>query len=289
MKKTYTGRFQQKKTGRKQNRTVSVLILVVVLLVSLVTGLGFYGWQTQRAEKEFARLTAMTQTAPTEQTTATEETVTIATSVTEETIPEETVPEETQRDILPQYQTLYEENPDIWGWVSIEGTVIDYPVMHTPEEPEKYLHLDFSGNYNYAGIPFLDWECDENSDNLLIYAHNMKNGTMFRSLLQYETKTYWEKHPTFTLNSLYEEREYEVIAAFYDRVYYKTEDCFKFYQVKTVDGQEEFDQVVATLKEKALYDTGVTAEYGDQLAMLVTCAYHTKNGRFVVVGRYHEP
>lgn len=76
-----------------------------------------------------------------------------------------------------------------------------------------------------------------------------------------------------------------MLAAFYDRVYYKTENCFKFYQFIDAADEVEFDNAVAKFRSKALYDTGVTASYGDRLITLVTCAYHTENGRFVVVAR----
>lgn len=294
MKGIYKGKYRKKAAGSVMGRIV--LVLAGVLLVLSASGLGFYAWQANRARAEFDRLSAMTQTQPPEPTPDSEPTEEMTTQVpqetegegeqqeTQESIPEETAP---PRQILSQYRELYGENPDLWGWVTVPGTVIDYPVMHTPSEPDKYLHLDFSQNYNYGGTPYLDAGCDENSDNLLVYAHNMKNGTMFQSLPQYDSQKFWENHPTFVLNTLYEEREFEVMAAFYDRVYYKTEDCFKFYQLKNVNSQEEFDNAVQILKEKSIYDTGVTAEYGDQLAMLVTCAYHIKNGRFVLVGRYH--
>lgn len=295
MKGLNKGKYRKKPTGTVMGRIV--LSLALVLLVLSVSGLGIYAWQTNRTKAEFDRLSAMTQMNATENTTESESIPQIPTTQVPEAHDEEeagtekeSVPEETERprEILPQYRELYEENGDIWGWVSIPGTVIDYPVMHTPSEPDKYLHLDFSGNYNYAGTPYLDAGCDENSDNLLIYAHNMKDGSMFQALAKYESQKFWEEHPTFVLNTLYEEREFEVLAAFYDRVYYKTEECFKFYQLKNVETGEEFDSAVEILKEKAIYDTGVTAEYGDQLAMLVTCAYHVKNGRFVLVGRYHR-
>lgn len=113
----------------------------------------------------------------------------------------------------------------------------------------------------------------------------MLDGSMFRSLLKYEQKNYWQAHPTIQFDSLYREGEYEVLAAFYDRVYRQSEDVFKFYQFIDPEGEEDFQQAMENYQKKSLYDTGVTAEYGDQLLTLVTCAYHTANGRFVVVAR----
>lgn len=202
--------------------------------------------------------------------------------------PATTLPQETtEPQILSSMEQLYQENPDIAGWVKIDGTNIDYAVMYTPSEPEKYLHLNFSEQYSFAGLPFIDANCSVSpeSDNLLIYGHNMNNGTMFRDLMRYDVKTFWEQHKTIRFSTLYEERDYEIVAAFYDRVYAPEEDCFKFYHFIDAADKEEFDTAIAYFKEKSLYDTGVTAEYGDSLISLVTCAYHVSDGRFVVVAK----
>lgn len=190
-------------------------------------------------------------------------------------------------EMLPEMAELYAQNPEIVGWLEIEGTVLDYPLMHTPDDPEKYLYADFEGNYSKPGTPFMDYRCtlDPPSDNLLLYGHNMKNGTMFREILSYANKSYWEEHPVIKLTTLYEEREYEVLAAFYDRIYLKSYTGFKFYNFVDAADEAEFENAIAYYKENACYETGVTAEYGDQLITLITCAYHVDNGRFVVVAR----
>lgn len=220
-----------------------------------------------------------TTTAPT-----TEPTTAVTTAPTEETT-EPTV--ETQPVMLENMAALYEENPDVVGWVKIEGTKLDYPVMYTPDDEEKYIRADFKGKFSVAGLPFIDADCsvEPQSDNLIIYGHNMNNGTAFRAMMGYDTIDFWRKHPTFTYSTLYEEKTYEVLAAFYDRVYLKSENLFKFYQFVDAEDEADFDAAVQQFKKKSLYDTGVTAEYGDHLITLVTCAYHVDNGRFVVVGR----
>ena len=210
--------------------------------------------------------------------------------VIRETQPAQTMPTETEPPApakLQELALLHEENPDLWGWIRIEGTEVDYPLMYTPNDPEKYLRMDFEGNYSVAGLPFLDSDCtlDPESDNLIIYGHNMRDGSMFRSIMMYKDRSYWEEHPTILLSTLYEEREYEIMGAFYDRVYYKYEDCFKFYQFIDAEDEAHFDEAVAYFKENAEYDTDVTAEYGERLITLVTCSYHHEYGRFVVVAR----
>lgn len=275
------GKFSGGKKARRKGLKIALVIVLAVLLLSL-GGIGVFLVSNQRADDDFQRMAAQVQ----EKATETTEAVSEPTETTAETIAVTTAPtEETQPTILPQYAELYAQNPEMFGWLRIDDTVINYPVMHTPDEPEKYLHTNFEGEYSYPGIPFVDANCTTDSDNLLIYGHNMPNGSMFRTLLKYQEKSYWEKHPTITFNTLYEEQEYEVLAAFYDRVYYKTETCFKFYQFIDAEDEADFDDAISQFKAKALYDTGVEASYGDKLITLVTCAYHTDNGRFVVVAR----
>ncbi len=193
---------------------------------------------------------------------------------------------ETEPQILPQFQALYQENPDFFGWISIPDTIIDYPVMHTPDEPNKYLRANFYGVYSRAGVPFVRWNCTLDSDNIIIYGHNMvSDGSMFHTLLSYQDEAFWADHPIIHFDTLYEEQEYEVLAVFFDRVYSEYDTGFKFYQFIDAEDAADFDTAIAYYRKNQLYDTGVTAAYGDQLITLVTCSYHTDNGRFVVVAR----
>lgn len=93
---------------------------------------------------------------------------------------------EAEPEILTQYASVYEQNPDLFGWICIENTVLDYPVMHTTDDPEKYLRLSFEGETSTAGTPFLDAKCGIDSDNYIIYGHNMKNGTSSRRIGKYD-------------------------------------------------------------------------------------------------------
>lgn len=261
---------------RRRNNSRTVIVLCVVAIVLLVLVITMMLMVAFRGKNKAAEPTTEATT-----TAATTEATTVATSV------ETTVPVETEPVMLENMAELYAQNPDVAGWVRIDGTKLDYPVMYTPEDEEKYLYANLEGKFSVQGLPLIDKDCsiDPESDNLIIYGHNMNNGTAFKALMGYDTKTYWEEHPTFFYSTLYEERTYEIVAAFYDRVYYKYEDCFKFYQFIDAEDEAHFNEAMAYFKDKALYDTGVTAEYGDSLITLVTCAYHVDNGRFVVVGR----
>ena len=271
--------------GRKgqKNSPASRLLLVVALVSALIfAGTVFIALRNQIALKRMAAETARETTpvstsAPAETTVPTQATVPPTTAAT--------VPPTEPREVLPRLQEQYEKNPDLAGWLTVPGTRIDYPVMYSPDEPERYLHANFEVSYSFAGLPFLDAACDPESGNRIIYAHNMLDGSMFRTLLKYQQKDFWQRNPVISFSTLYEEQEYEVVAAFYDKVYKKTDTNFKFYQFYDTSDQSRFDEAMAYYREHALYDTGVTAQCGDELITLVTCAYQTENGRFVVVAR----
>ena len=202
-------------------------------------------------------------------------------------------------EILPAYQELYSENSDLIGWLKINDTVIDYPVMQTPEDEEYYLYRGFDKSKNSNGSLIMDTDSvvgigtaehgyqdgEEPSTNLIIHGHTMKSGAMFGNLQRYADADYTANHNIIQFDSLYEHREYEVIAAFYSQVYYAYEDVFKFYKFFQADTQEEFDDWYENIKALSLFDTGVTAEFGDTFITLSCCSYQVDDGRFVVVGK----
>lgn len=185
-----------------------------------------------------------------------------------------------------KYQELYETNNDLIGWIRLEGTVLEYPVMYTPSEPEYYLRRNFEKEYSVAGVPFVGEECSIDSSNIIVYSHNMKNGTMFAPLLGYKDKSFWEAHKIINFDTLYEENEYEVIGAFYSRAYDLDEaNVFRYYEYTQLESKEKFEEYVENVKKESLYDTGIDVNFGDQLLTLSTCEYSVENGRFVVVAK----
>lgn len=277
------GKYLPRDRKGLKNSPVSRILLVVALVSALIfAGTVFIALRNQIALKRMAAETARETTpistsAPAETTVPTQATVPSTTAAT--------VPPTEPREVLPRLQEQYEKNPDLAGWLTIPGTRIDYPVMYSPDEPERYLHANFEVSYSFAGLPFIDAACDPESGNRIVYAHNMLDGSMFRTLLKYQQKDFWQRNPVISFNTLYEEQEYEVVAAFYDKVYKKSDTNFKFYQFYDTSDQSSFDEAMAYYREHALYDTGVTAQCGDLFLTLVTCAYQTENGRFVVVAR----
>ena len=188
---------------------------------------------------------------------------------------------------LRKYDPLYNANKDFFGWLKIEGTQIDYPVMYKPEDGEYYLHRDFYGNYSESGMLFIDGGCRADGKYYLIYGHHMRNGSMFGELPKYRDRSFYEEHKTIFFDTRYELRDYEVVAAFYSQIYDKADEegRFCYYNYTDLSTPQTFSEYVAAIKAISVYDTGVTPKYGDELIALSTCNYHTEDGRFVVVAR----
>lgn len=206
----------------------------------------------------------------------------------EEAQVEETPIDETPDEPVPleRYLPLYELNHDFFGWITIEDTRIDYPVMYNARNPLAYLGHDFYGQFSYAGVPFLDSDCDPNGDYYLVYGHRMNDGAMFSDLVKYEKSDFWETHPTFSFDTLYEERTYEVVLAIKARVLNRDErNGFRYYNYTSLDTEEEFEEFMDQARELSCYDTGVEATYGDELLVLSTCYHYTTNGRFVLIAK----
>lgn len=198
----------------------------------------------------------------------------------------ELAPDETQPlTILPEYQALYEQNPDLVGWITVPDTKINYPVVQTPDSKDYYLKRNFYGEDSSAGCIYVREQCDvfAPSDNLTIYGHNMKNGTMFYALRKYKKQSFWENHQTFTFDTLYERHTYQIIAVFKTSGTYGK--GYPYHQFVDAATEEEFNEFVEDILDMSMYDTGHTAEYGDKLICLSTCEYSISNGRLVVVGK----
>ncbi|MCD8083919.1 MAG: class B sortase, partial [Clostridiales bacterium] len=123
--------------------------------------------------------------------------------------------EEEAKTRFPVYHDLSRQNPDMVGWIKINGTIIDYPVCQTPDDPEYYLHKNMDGEDSSYGTPFLDARCTlDHQSNLMIYGHHMKDGQMFAGLQEYKSAAYCEQHPYIQFDTLNEAGSYKVVMAF---------------------------------------------------------------------------
>ena len=181
---------------------------------------------------------------------------------------------QSSRNLTP----LFEANGDCIGWICIPNTTVNYPVMFTPEEPQKYLRKNFEGEYSVSGVPFLKGKCTLECDHLILYGHNMKNGTMFSDITKYRNKDYCTEHPVIEFETAQGLKQYTVFAV----VYVKNNDGWNDFH--TSADETEFNNKVSKIKSRALYDTGITPEYGQQLLTLSTCYGATKSDRIIVIG-----
>ena len=189
------------------------------------------------------------------------------------------------------YALLSEQNADFVGWLSVPDTQIDYPVMKSSEDdPQYYIHRDFSGNAASAGCLFIGGGCDADSESFIIYGHNMNNGSMFGRLDEYADYAYAVSHPDLHLSMPDGERVYRVFAAFQTRIYAERDDVFKYYEQIGELGEAEYEETVTHVRAMSLPSLPYAPSYPAQLLFLSTCSYHTENGRFVVAAyRVDEP
>ena len=181
--------------------------------------------------------------------------------------------QEQRRDL----SELFAMNEDFVGWLCIPDTDINYPVMHTPDEPERYLRRDFQGEYSESGVPFLDFRCSLDSDNLIIYGHNMMNGTMFAALQEYVQEDFCEQHPVIEFQTADGCEEYQVFAV----AWVKSND--EWYKFVSTGAAEDFNSAVDKVMSKALLTINSAPEYGVQILTLSTCYDSAHNGRLLVL------
>lgn len=188
-------------------------------------------------------------------------------------------------ELLPEFSELYLMNQDLVGWITIDGTEVNYPVMQTPEETDYYLRRDFYGEYSSHGCIYVREECDvfAPSDNLTIYGHRMRDGSMFNNLRFYESKDFWEAHKYIQFSTLKERHTYEIFSVF--TIAANVDSPFQYHLFVDAADEAHFDEFVDNCQNYALYDTGIDPEYGDQFITLSTCEYTQTNGRLVVVAR----
>lgn len=183
-----------------------------------------------------------------------------------------------------KYAVIYEKNSEFVGWLSIDGTNINYPVMQFPDNPNFYLKHSFDKEYSNYGVPYVQENCELGiSDNSIIYGHHMDDGSMFADLCKYESEDFYKEHKTIHFDTMDGFGEYEIVAAFKTVAY--SNDGFPYFLFVNADKPEDFDDFISKCKELALYDTGVTAEYGDKLITFSTCEYSRDNGRMVIVAK----
>lgn len=178
---------------RTRNKPALIFFCLLLSAAAVLSGVKIHSElkERQKEKKDFASVAEIAKLPMTEAP---------AESVTDTKT--ETSAEPTEQPVAGHnIQALIAENADCIGWLSIDGTSISYPVMYTPSEPQKYLRRSFYGKYSQSGVPFLDGRCSTVGGNLIIYGHNMKNGTMFSDLKKYLNTNFLNSHRTVRLET----------------------------------------------------------------------------------------
>lgn len=272
--------YVQEELKKREKRRKILILLCSVVAIGCLLYVGMYSYEDYRTKENYEQMAALKEQASLPKPDAPEE----SGPVINYTDTEIEVPE-----ILEEYKNLYNMNKKLIGWLKIDDTIIDYPVMQTSDN-EYYLEHNINQEKDRNGALFLDKDCDvlKPSTNLIIYGHHMKSGRMFGNLDDYASENYYKKHSIIQFDTIYEKGTYEIMYVFRSRVYSEAEVVFKYYQFIECYSEQEFDSYMKEMAAMSLYDTGVTAKYGDRLLTLSTCDSSQEDGRFVVVAKRVE-
>ena len=190
--------------------------------------------------------------------------------------------------ILKEYKKLFKKNKDLAGWLTIDGTEVDYPVMQTTVKyPDYYLHHNFEKEEDDAGSLFLDARNDfvNRDTNLIIYGHNMRNGTRFGSLKNYMDQEYFEAHKKIRFDTIYEKVHYSIVAVCLSKVNYEDDYTFRYYNFLNAGNEDDFNAYLANIQQLTVFDQKIDISYGDELLTLSTCNNYIEDGRLFLVAK----
>lgn len=270
----------------KKGIYIAVIILLAITLLGSGIYLFNYFWEGKQEADRYNELANIVQDSRQESasTAPTETTLPEGTDDDVEFVPDpdNLTPEETF-PAIPDYKKLHEMNSDFVGWIRIEGTKLNYPVMQTTvNNPDYYLYRNFDKENSTRGSIFARAECDvfAPSDNVTLFGHTMKDGSMFACLHDYADKATWDNNSLIFFDTTEEYHVYKIFAVF--KTSANLGEGFSYHKFVDAANAQEFDEFVSTCKKLAFYDTGITPVYGDKLICLSCCEYTLDNGRLVV-------
>ena len=263
---------KNKKRKKKLDVRQTVMLLCIIIAIGSFGYLAFYNYQSSHSSEQVDNLNKVKEKSDGDFILHKTAVVTLDNVDTPE--------------ILEEYADVFSLNQKLIGWIKIDGTKVDYPVMQTVNN-EYYLDHNFDQEEDKNGSIFLDKDCSiwPRSQNLLIYGHNMKSGKMFGTLKSYKDESFYKEHPVIQFDTLYEKGTYEIMFVFSEVVHEEAEVTFKYYQFINANSADEYNSYMNDMSEMSIYDTGVTSEYGDALITLSTCDYTQGAERFVIVAK----
>ena len=195
------------------------------------------------------------------------------------------VPED-NKDILPSFKKLLEINPDTVGYIKIDGTLVDYPVVKGTDN-DYYLTHDFYKNESRSGTVMMDYRnkvtADGHSDNLVLYGHNMAVGTFFAPLNEYwrtmydsydePSKSFYKEHPVIRFDTLYEQAEWKVFGFGIFNVAESRGEVYEYNQKLDFTSEDDFNDYIINIMDRSDIFTDVDLKYGDDILTLSTCCW----------------
>ena len=190
--------------------------------------------------------------------------------------------------VLEQYAGLMDINPDIVGWIKIQNTKINHPVVQSKDN-DFYLYKDFNKKYDDHGIPFADFRNNMSknnaSTNTILYAHNINGGRLFGDINKFRKISFYKENPLLEFNSLYENRKYKILSVFITDVDQTDPNFFNYHDFIENNSDSSFNQYIKKIKDRELYDTKVDVNSNDKLLTLSTCINEIEGSRLVLVAR----
>lgn len=197
--------------------------------------------------------------------------------------------DEANLTVLPEYESLLAQNKDVRGWLEIAGTNVNYPVMQRAGDTanDYYLRRNFNEENDSNGSLFIDYRSDivNPTENTIIYGHNMNSGMMFGDLKNYLDEEYFNAHKAVKFNTLYEERDYEIVAVCLSKVQDSDSNNFRYYNFIDAKNPAEWSAFVDNVNYLSIFTGNVDLEEGDQVLTLSTCNNYTEDGRLFLVAK----
>lgn len=255
---------QQDDSPRRRSPLVKVLLFVFILIfIGSVGYLGYYYWKSAQNRANYQTLREVYDT------------------------PTLIAPAGYPSDYDKSFAALWEINPDIVGWISIDGTDLDYPVVQTTDNT-KYYRTNFEGEYSEHAVPFVDAAVDlsKPSTNTIIYGHNIRtDGQMFNILKGYTSLEYYQQHPVVQFDSVYRKGKYKIISVFYTSTLSEHGEVFPYHEFIDAANDQETQDYIDNVLIRSIINTGVDVLPSDELLTLSTCSYEFQEARFVIVAR----
>lgn len=279
--------------ARKSKKIIYYLSVALLLLIAAGSGAAMISKIVEKKENsvQMESLSAFVDALALGSDTVTEDSSALTTQtdeVSDKILPPKELTAEEKRAIrearLDAYKELNQKNNEMVGWVKIPETKVDYPVMQSISRPDYYLKHDFSKNTSSHGVPYVAESCDmeQECSNLIVYGHHMKDGSMFAELLNYADRSFYEANPVIQFDTLEAIGDYQIIGVL--KVTALPEDA-EVFTLARVEDAEQYEAFIEVVKKRSLYDTGITASFGESLLTLITCEYTLKEGRLLIVAK----